>query len=40
MIELNSTPKKQEEAPIGLVILTVIPFIMCFWLAASLTGAL
>ena len=40
MIDLNRTSKKQDEAPIGLVILTVIPFILSFWLAASLIGVL
>jgi len=40
MIDLNRTSKKQEEEPIGLVILSVIPFILSFWLAASLIGVL
>ena len=30
MIDLNKPPKKQEEEPIGLVILGVIPFILSF----------
>ena len=40
MIDLNRTPKKQEDEPIGLVTLGVIPFILSFWLVASLVGVL